>query len=166
MQGQVMWWRAAIVAIVTALVAGCGATGSGPSAPDSASDVAPDHAEEELEQNESEVADAVAVPVPGQADVQPVPWDLVEWVEGDIIGFQFRSRGAPCEVLDRVEVDEDGVRVTATLFVGRDPSVARDDPRCEELPVLNLRAEVTLPSHQDGCHIYVDGADGSSVDTC
>ena len=40
----------------------------------------------------------------------------------------FASQGPPCEVLDRVEVDETDTRITVTLYHGRDPDLGPDEP--------------------------------------
>jgi hypothetical protein len=39
----------------------------------------------------------------------------------------FASQGPPCEVLDRVEVDETDTRLTITLYHGRDPDAVPDE---------------------------------------
>ncbi len=45
----------------------------------------------------------------------------------------FASQGPPCEVLDRVEVDETDTRITVTLYHGRDPEADPDEP-CDGQP--------------------------------
>jgi hypothetical protein len=43
--------------------------------------------------------------------------------DGELMYVTFLSRGEPCEVLDRVEIDETETRVTVTLYQGRDPDI-------------------------------------------
>jgi hypothetical protein len=153
------------VAVALALVlSACGTSASRPAAtPDpEAVQAGPDAGGATDGQGDSEVPDAIVVPQPGQVDVVPVPWDVVEHVEGTVLGLQFRSRGAPCEVLDRVEIEETAEQVTATLFQGRDPDVAADDPACLDAPVRTLRVEIPLEEWVD-CRTFVDGADGRST---
>jgi hypothetical protein len=117
----------------------------------------------EDEQADGELPDAMVVAAPGQVDVEPVSWDMVEWYGSTSLRLQFRSQGPPCQVLDRVEVEETPARVTLTLFQGRDPSLAADDPRCEDAPLLMLGVEVPLSEWVECPRTYVDGADGSET---
>jgi hypothetical protein len=117
----------------------------------------------EDEQAESELPDEMVVAQPGQAGVEPVSWDMVEWYGSSSLRLQFRSQGPPCQVLDRVEVEETPARVTLTLFQGRDPSLAADDPRCEDAPLRMLGVEVPLSEWVECPRTYVDGADGSET---
>jgi hypothetical protein len=55
----------------------------------------------------------------------------------------FASQGPPCEVLDRVEVDETDTQVTITLYQGRDPDIDADQP-CDGPTTLPVS---TCPSH-------------------
>jgi hypothetical protein len=112
---------------------------------------------------DGELPDEMVVAQPGQLDVEPVSWDMVEWYGSSSLRLQFRSQGAPCQVLDRVEVDETPERVTLTLFQGRDPSLAADDPRCEDAPLRTLGVEVPLSEWVECPRTYVDGADGGET---
>jgi hypothetical protein len=117
----------------------------------------------EDEQADGELPDTMVVAQPGQADVEPVSWDMVEWYGSASLRLQFRSQGPPCQVLDRVEVEETPARVTLTLFQGRDPSLAADDPRCEAAPLRMLGVEVPLSEWVECPRTYVDGADGNET---
>jgi hypothetical protein len=143
---------ALIPALVLAL-SGCG----------SATPEPPVEVDPEDEQSDGELPDEMVVAQPGQLDVEPVPWDMVEWYGSSSLRLQFRSQGAPCQVLDRVETEETPERVTLTLFQGRDPSLAADDPRCEDAPLRTLGVEVPLSEWVECPRTYVDGADGGET---
>jgi predicted small lipoprotein YifL len=141
-----------------ALVVSLTACGTATPAPPQEPDPEPDD-----EQAESELPDEMVVAAPGQADVEPVSWDMVEWYGSTSLRLQFRSQGPPCQVLDRVQVEETPARVTLTLFQGRDPSLAADDPRCEDAPLRTFGVEVPLSEWVECPRTYVDGADGSET---
>ena len=73
--------------------------------------------------------DAVVTPRPGMLDVEPVRW-WYDYGRDDAHAMlvTFASQGPPCEVLDRAEVDETDMGVTITLYQGRDPDAAADEP--------------------------------------
>jgi hypothetical protein len=81
------------------------------------------------EASDSEPVDAMVTPRPGMVDVEPVRiWlEYGSW-DGDLMYITFLSQGAPCEVLDRIEIDETETRVTVTLYQGRDPDIDPDEP--------------------------------------
>ena len=67
-------------------------------------------------------AAATVTPQPGMLDVHPVTiWYQHASVDDRTLLVTFASQGPPCEVLDRVDVDETETRVTITLYQGRDP---------------------------------------------
>jgi hypothetical protein len=73
--------------------------------------------------------EAIVTPRPGMLDVEPVRW----WYDygRDLVHpmlVTFASQGPPCEVLDRVEVDETATPPIITLYQGRDPDADPDDP--------------------------------------
>jgi hypothetical protein len=71
----------------------------------------------------------MVTPRPGMLDVEPVEiWlEYGSW-EGDLMYITFPSQGEPCEALDRIEIEETETRVTVTLYQGRDPAIAPDEP--------------------------------------
>jgi hypothetical protein len=89
--------------------------------------------------------EAVVRPRPGMLDVEPVQvWYEygAAWDDPRTIAVTFASQGPPCEVLDRVEVDETDTRVTITLYHGRDPEADPDEP-CDGPP--DRAFEVAVP---------------------
>jgi hypothetical protein len=124
--------RAAVLGtLVLVALSGCGAAGGEPAAV-TERDMGVVGAEgetSETEQSDSETADAMVIPRPGMLDAEPVEiWlEYGSW-EGDLMYITFPSQGEPCEVLDRIEIDEAETRVTVTLYQGRDPDIAPDEP--------------------------------------
>ncbi|MBW3618610.1 MAG: hypothetical protein KY461_00040 [Actinobacteria bacterium] len=96
-------------------------------------------------------------PTPGMADVRPVPWDA-STIDGTNVTVAWWSGVAPCNVLDRVEVDEGDEVVTITLFEGSDP--AEPDAACIDI-AQRKRTTVEL-SEPVGRRSLVDGADPAS----
>jgi hypothetical protein len=156
--------RIGSVALGAALLVlgGCGEVSDEP--PVEASEQPPVEASEEPpeEASESDPPDVEVTPRPGMVDPQPVEiW--TEWgsYEGDLKYINFLSRGAPCEVLDSIDIEEDEAtgRVTVTLYQGRDPDLDPDAP-CDG-PLEAFR--VVLPpltvetSPEEG--MFVNGAD-------
>jgi hypothetical protein len=80
--------------------------------------------------NRTEIEELIT-PRPGMLNVEPVQWwyDYGRDDEHDML-VTFASQGPPCEVLDRVEVDETDSQAIITLYQGRDPDADADDP-CE-----------------------------------
>lgn len=123
----------------------------------------PDASESEPDASESDPPDVEVTPTPGMLDVAPVEiW--TEWgsSDGDLLYVDFLSRGAPCEALDRVDVEEDeGTgRVTVTLYAGRDPELDPDEPcdgplRAQRVVLPPLTLEVTPDAG------LINGATGS-----
>lgn len=54
-------------------------------------------------------------------NVHPIPWRRAEPIGARTVRVHFESGVAPCNVLDRVEVDY-GSSITITLFEGSDPA--------------------------------------------
>ena len=73
-------------------------------------------------------------PRPGMAQPIPTPWEKATPKGPRRLLVEYWSGVEPCYVLDRVEVEETGERVTITLFVGSDPEV--DAVACIELAQL------------------------------
>jgi hypothetical protein len=98
-----------------------------------------------FEESDSEQPDAMVTPRPGMVDVEPVRiWlEYGSW-DGELMYVTFLSKGEPCEVLDRIEIDETETRVTVTLYQGRDPDMDPDEP-CDG-PLKGL--QVVLPPLQ------------------
>lgn len=74
--------------------------------------------------------DTMVTPQPGMVNVEPVPW-WYTYGSGDqphTMLVTFASQGPPCQVLDRVEVDETSAGVTVTLYQGRHPDSDPDEP--------------------------------------
>jgi hypothetical protein len=82
-----------------------------------------------FEESDSEPPEAMVTPRPGMVDVEPVRiWlEYGSW-DGELMYVTFLSQGEPCEVLDRIEIDETETRVTVTLYQGRDPDIDPDEP--------------------------------------
>jgi hypothetical protein len=81
------------------------------------------------EQNDSDPPESMVTPRPGMIDVEPVRiwYEFGSW-DGDDSYVVFPSQGPPCEVLDRVEIDEAETHVTITLYQGREPDIDPDEP--------------------------------------
>ena len=116
---------------VLAVLSGCGAAEGDPSTvtQTEAGVVGPEDAAAEVEESDSDPADAMVTPRPGMVDVEPVRiwYEYGSW-DGDLMYVTFRSQGEPCEVLDRIEIDETETRVTVTLYQGRDTDIGPDEP--------------------------------------
>jgi hypothetical protein len=88
--------------------------------------------------------EATVTPQPGMLDVEPVQiWYETGSVDDRTVAVTFASQGPPCEVLDRVEVDETDTRVTITLYHGRDPDLDPNEP-CDGPPDRVFEVEVPL----------------------
>jgi hypothetical protein len=87
--------------------------------------------------------EAIVTPRPGMLDVEPVRWwyDYGRDLAHPML-VTFASQGPPCEVLDRVEVDETATPPIITLYQGRDPDVDPEDP-CDG-PTGVVGVEVSL----------------------
>lgn len=92
-------------------------------------------------------------PVPGQVDVRAVSWERAR-AKGQTVRIFFWSGVEPCNVLDRVEVEETSREIILTLFEGRTPS--DEDTACIEIAVYKV-TEVDLESSA-GDRKIVDGA--------
>ncbi|HEV7453026.1 MAG TPA: hypothetical protein VGO16_16905 [Pseudonocardiaceae bacterium] len=74
----------------------------------------------------------LVTPRPGMAGVRPVPWDRAEPVTGGrALLVSWWSGVEPCQVLDRVEVQERAPEVVVTLYEGHDP--AQPDVECIDI---------------------------------
>jgi hypothetical protein len=127
--------RSATLGLAVALVlGGCG----GSDAPDPGPG-ATDHSEDS-----PDVAEVTVTPRPGMLDVEPVRiWYAYGTLDDRTMVVTFASQGPPCEVLDRVEVDETDTRLTITLYHGRDPD-ADADVACDGRPDRVFDVEVPL----------------------
>lgn len=86
----------------------------------------PDEATLGEEQSDAETGELVT-PRPGMTDVEPVRiWlEKGSW-DGDLSYVMFLSQGAPCEVLDHIDIEERkdvDNRWLVTLYQGRDPDI-------------------------------------------
>jgi hypothetical protein len=88
--------------------------------------------------------EAIVTPRPGMVDVEPVRWwyDYGRWDDDHTLLVTFASQGPPCEVLDRIEVDDTGSTATITLYQGRDPDIDPDEP-CDG-PTRTVGVEVPV----------------------
>jgi hypothetical protein len=71
----------------------------------------------------------LVTPRPGMVDVEPVRW-WYDYGRDDVHDMlvTFASQGPPCEVLERVEVDETETQAIITLYQGREPDADPDAP--------------------------------------
>jgi hypothetical protein len=100
--------------------------------------------EEVIEHDQPYELEALVRPQPGMLDVEPVRiWYEYGSVDEHTMLVTFASQGPPCEVLDRVEVDETDTRLTITLYHGRDPNIDPDEP-CAGQPDRVFNVEVPL----------------------
>jgi hypothetical protein len=100
--------------------------------------------EEGTEDDQPYELEALVRPRPGMLDIEPVRiWYEYGSVDDHTMLLTFASQGPPCEVLDHVEVDETGNRLTITLYHGRDPDADRDEP-CDGTPDRVFDVEVPL----------------------
>jgi hypothetical protein len=112
--GQTPGRRLAVILGLAVLTVSMGCADAGP--PDPEPD-AIDHVDDS-----PDVAEATVTPRPGMLDVEPVRiWFEYGRVDEHTMLLTFPSQGPPCEVLDRIEVDETDTRLTITLYQGRDP---------------------------------------------
>jgi hypothetical protein len=112
-------------------------------------------------------AEATVTPRPGMLDVEPVTyWYGTSSVDEHTLVVAFASQGPPCEVLDHVELDETGNRMTVTLYHGRDPASDPADP-CDGPPADRV-FEVEIPVERDlwveDDAVLVIGSSGYAVD--
>ncbi len=109
------------------------------------------------------VAETTVTPRPGMLEVEPVRiWYEYGTLDEHTMLLTFASQGPPCEVLDRVEVDETETRLTITLYHGRDPDADPDDP-CEGPPdrVFDVEVPLSRPFVSE-THVLING--GSLTD--
>lgn len=134
--GQTPGRRLAVVLGLAVLTVSAGCAGT--SAPDPEPD-AVDHIDDS-----PNVAEATVTPRPGMLDVEPVRiWFEYGRVDDHTMLLTFASQGPPCEVLDRIEVDETDTRLTITLYQGRDPEADPSEP-CDGRPDRVFDVEVPL----------------------
>jgi hypothetical protein len=121
----------ALATVSLVVLSGCGAAEGDPPPVTEPEDgvVGIEEGPAEVEESDSEPPDAMVTPRPGMVDVEPVRiwYEYGSW-DGDLMYITFRSQGEPCEVLDRIEIDETETRVTVTLYQGRDPDIDPDEP--------------------------------------
>jgi hypothetical protein len=100
--------------------------------------------------------EAVVTPRPGMLDVAPVRWwyDYGRDLAHPML-VTFASQGPPCEVLDRVEVDEKATPPIITLYQGRDPDADPETP-CDG-PTRSVGVEVPLTQEfgPAGVSVYI-----------
>lgn len=121
--------RVALAAVALLALAGC----SGTATPDLQPHAA-DTDEVAAQEDQPDQSEAAVTPRPGMLDVEPVRiWYEHGRVDDRTLAVTFASQGPPCEVLDRVEVDETDTRITVTLYHGRDPDLDPDEP-CDGPP--------------------------------
>lgn len=92
-------------------------------------------------------------PRPGMAGVRAVPWTRAK-PRGNEVTLVYWSGVEPCNVLDRVEVEETVESVTITLYEGHDPEA--EDVACIELAVQK-QTTVMLEDPVGGREL-IDGA--------
>ena len=94
-------------------------------------------------------------PVPGMVDVQVVPFQRAKGEkDSKTLTVIFWSGVEPCNVLDRVDVDETEKEVTITLYEGSDPQTG--DQACIEIAV---KKAVRVHLHEPlGGREVIDGA--------
>jgi hypothetical protein len=98
----------------------------------------------ELVDDRPDVPEATVTPRPGMLEVEPVRiWYEYGTLDEHTMLVTFASQGPPCEVLDRVEVDQTETRLTITLSHGRDPDADPGDP-CDGRPDRVFDVEVPL----------------------
>jgi hypothetical protein len=99
---------------------------------------------------------AIVTPQPGMLDVQPVRW-WYDYGRDDVHDMlvTFASQGPPCEVLDRVEVDESGTHAIVTLHQGRDPDADPDDPCDGPTHVVAVEVPLTRDYFPAGVSPYI-----------
>jgi hypothetical protein len=99
---------------------------------------------------------AIVTPQPGMLDVQPVRW----WYDygrdnlHDML-VTYASQGPPCEVLDRIEVDETGTQAIVTLYQGRDPDADPADPCDGPTQVVGVEVPLTRDYGPAGVSPYI-----------
>jgi hypothetical protein len=139
------WRRLALAAVALLVLSGCDGTDAvdqpqRATETDGATDLADDSPFE---------VEATVTPRPGMLDVEPVQiWYEHGSVDARTLSVTFASQGPPCEVLDRVEVDETDTRITVTLYHGRDPEHGPDEP-CDGPPDRVFDVEVPLSRDYD-----------------
>lgn len=93
-------------------------------------------------------------PRPGQADVHARTWESAEVQSDDVtVQVKYWTGVEPCHVLDRVEVREDAMTVTITLYEGSQPGF---DGACTAQAVERW-TKVKLSAPLKG-RVIVDGA--------
>jgi hypothetical protein len=99
---------------------------------------------------------AIVTPQPGMLDVQPVRW-WYDYGRDDLHDMlvTFASQGPPCEVLDRVEVDETGTQAIVTLYQGRDPAADPDEPCDGPTQVVGVEVHLTRDHGPAGVSPYI-----------
>jgi hypothetical protein len=99
---------------------------------------------------------AIVTPQPGMLDVRPVRW-WYDYGRDDMHDMlvTFASQGPPCEVLDRVEVDETGPRAIVTLYQGRDPAADPDEPCDGPTQVVGVEVHLTRDDGPAGVSPYI-----------
>jgi hypothetical protein len=100
--------------------------------------------------------EAVITPRPGMLDVAPVRWwyDYGRDYEHDML-VTFASQGPPCEVLDRVEIDESDTQAILTLYQGRVPAADPEAPCDGPTQVVGVDVPLTREYLPAGVSPYI-----------
>jgi len=132
--------RLALAVVALLVVSGC----SGTVTPDPQQPATETEETSDLVDDSPFEVEAIVTPRPGMLDVEPVRiWYETASVDARTLLVTFASQGPPCEVLDRVEVDETDTRITVTLYHGRDPAADPVEP-CDGPPDRVFSVEVPL----------------------
>jgi hypothetical protein len=103
-------------------------------------------------------AQATVTPRPGMIDVQPVSWWEYGALDDHTMLVTYASQGPPCEMLDRVEVDQTDIRLTITLYQGRDPDADPDGPCAGPTRIFDVEVPLSGPHEPSGDIPVIDGA--------
>jgi hypothetical protein len=100
--------------------------------------------------------EAIVTPRPGMLDGAPVRWwyDYGRDLAHPML-VTFASQGAPCEVLDRVEIDETATPPIITLYQGRDPDADPDAPCEGPTQVVGVEVPSTQQFGPAGASVYI-----------
>jgi hypothetical protein len=115
----------AILAAVALLAAACGNDSVSTDSPDDTAP--PDDVEAPPLDEFDEATPELVEPRPGMADVRRSAFESATSIDdGRVLAIRYWSGVEPCDVLDRVDVEESATEVVVTLQIGRDPEVGED----------------------------------------
>jgi hypothetical protein len=118
----------------------------------------PRDADDWAEDSGNAPAQATVTPRPGMIDVEAVTWWEHGALDDHTMLITYASQGPPCEVLDRVEVDQADERLTITLYQGRDPDADPDQPCDGPALVFDVEVPLSVPREPSGDIPVIDGA--------